>query len=305
MAVLDVVQRVRVPPAWGAKGVAESVEVTAGGPATNAAITCAGVGVPVTLITALGESPQAELVRHECARFGVTVIDISDVPPSPTKDEEASAAGAAGWLLPVSSCIVDAAGERTVVSTGAAGSELSLGAEGREAITALSHGDVLLLDGHHPVAALESLMHRPSGTVAVLDAGSVKPHAERWLPRLDVVAGSADYAAGLGVTHEEALAHALDSGAGAAVITDGAGPVLWRTADGAEGTVTPPPTTSVDTLGAGDAWHGAFAAALAGAMPMPAAVEFACRVATIRVSHVGARRWLEHAPRVSSWEGLG
>lgn len=276
LAVLDVVQRVQSPPEWGTKGVAESVELAAGGPATNAAIAAAALGSRVVLITALGSSPQASVVRAECESLGLEVLDLS------TDD----------WELPVASCIVDADGERTVVSTGALTTTHALGEAGSRFIEGLSPTDVLLLDGHHPAAAEEALSIRPPGMVAVLDAGSAKPHAERWLPGLDVVAGSADYASGLGLSHDEAIRHILDGGAGAAVITDGAGPVRWRTSAGDEGEASPPQATVVDTLGAGDAWHGAFAAALAQGIEFGPAVEAASRVASLRVSHVGARKWL-------------
>lgn len=274
LAVLDVVQRVETPPEWGTKGVATSVEIVAGGPATNAAIVVAALGMPVTLVTALGDSPQAALVRRECARFGVETLDIATD----------------GWELPVASCIVDVCGERTVVSTGARATEFPLTPQ---ANTALAAADVVLLDGHHPAAAEQALRDRPVSCLAVLDAGSVKPHAEHWLPLLDVLAGSADYASGLGMSNEGALGHALESGARTAVITDGPGSVLWANAgDDAPASVTPPTVSAVDTLGAGDAWHGAFTAALARGRSPEVAVEFASRVASIRVAHVGARAWL-------------
>lgn len=301
LAVLDVVQRVQTPPAWGTKGVADSVEITAGGPATNAAIACAATGVETTLVTALGRSPQASLVRAECDRHGVRVIDL--------------AGRGDAWELPVASCIVDAEGERTVVSTGALATTLALTVEAEAALAAAR---VLLLDGHHPRAAAKAVAVRPASCLAVLDAGSAKPHAEEWLPWLDVVAGSADYAAGLArlpgahasegedaTGHDtarllqRALDHVLAAGAGAVVMTDGAAPVHWATREGERASHTPTQVRAVDTLGAGDAWHGAFAAALAHDLSLPQAIAYACNAASTRVAHEGARTWLGHMPPLS------
>lgn len=321
LAVLDVVQRVESPPTWGTKGLATSVEIAAGGPATNAAIACAASGVPTTLVTALGSSPQAGLVRAECERFGLHVVDLAagiasgatagdaaaahtsedagavdHADANPDADADAgSDRGTEEWDLPVASCIVDAAGERTVVSTGALTTALPLTPE---AESALAYARVLLLDGHHPVAAARALDARPGSCLAVLDAGSAKPHAEPWLSVLDVVAGSADYATGLTLGQEEALAHVLDSGAGAAVMTDGAGPVLWATRTGQAGSYSPPAVRALDTLGAGDAWHGAFVAALALDLSLADAVAYASESASIRVRHQGARGWLAHITRL-------
>jgi sulfofructose kinase len=45
----------------------------------------------------------------------------------------------------------------------------------------------------------------------------------------------------------------------------------------------------VDTLGAGDVWHGAFALALAEGRPEPAAVRFASAAAALKVQRAGGR----------------
>lgn len=44
---------------------------------------------------------------------------------------------------------------------------------------------------------------------------------------------------------------------------------------------------SVDTLGAGDVWHGAFALALAEGQPIPAAIRFACATAALKCTERG------------------
>lgn len=281
-ADLDVIHRVDAPPVWGRKGTCTSVELAAGGPALNAAVTAAAVlgagDASVTLITALGEGGAADLVRADLATRHVQVIDCAP----------------AGWELPVATAIVTPDGERTVISPSGQVSTFGLTEQAR-AVAAGAAG--LLLDGHHPVAAATAMALRPPGCPAVLDAGSVKPHAEAWLADLDVVAGSADYAAGLGVDVARALAHALDAGARAAVMTDGAKPVCWATRDEPSPRwVTPPRVEALDTLGAGDAFHGALLAALVSGggsvTGLGAAVETACRIAATRVATAGARAWL-------------
>lgn len=314
ICVLDVVQRVEEPPPWGLKSVARSVDLAAGGPATNAAVAAARLLGRATLITALGESPVAGLIRQELDRHGVEVVDIAG----------------AGWEPPVSTCLVGPEGERTVVSVGATATTWELTDEAHRILThvrvppgapgppdpvhpaatgGLNGPDpaprvVLLVDGHHPVAAAQALRARPAGVLAVLDAGSVKAHAEEWLPALDVVAGSADYAAGLDLGLEAAIDHILEGGAAAAVMTDGPGAVCWAPKGGPISRTQPPRVHAVDTLGAGDAFHGGLAAGLAHGLSLAEAVELACRVASTRVAHEGARGWLSLIdPLVRSGQG--
>lgn len=276
LTTLDVVQRVDARPPWGVKSVVESTELAAGGPAANAAITAAALLGRTTLVTALGSSAAAQTARADLEEHGVSIVDLAD----------------AAWRLPVSTCVVQSDGTRTVFSTSALRSRFQLNPAAR---TALSRADALLVDGHHPVAAGMALgLLADSDCLTVLDAGSVKPAAESWLSWLDVVAGSADYAAGLGVDLEAAIRHALVKGATAAVMTDGPGSVLW--ADPTQrGRILPPPVQAVDTLGAGDAFHGALVASLLlDGGDLGRSVAEACRVAGIRVQHAGARSWLNH-----------
>ncbi|QAY69874.1 PfkB family carbohydrate kinase [Xylanimonas protaetiae] len=62
--------------------------------------------------------------------------------------------------------------------------------------------------------------------------------------------------------------------------------------DETTGYVTVPPVQARDTLGAGDAFHGALTVALAEGEDLPAATARAARVASTRVTQVGPRAWL-------------
>lgn len=273
-ADLDVIHRVDAPPVWGSKGTCRSVELATGGPASNAAVTAAALLGSATLITAVGQGAAADLVRADLAEHDVTLVDCA--PP--------------GWVLPVATAIVTPDGERTVVSPSGQTSSFALTPLAK-AVVADAAG--LLLDGHHPVAAREAIDARPAGCPAVLDAGSVKAHAQAWLADLDVVAGSAAYAKGLGVDLAAAVGLVLDAGTPAAVMTDGANPVCWATGqDRNLRWATPPTVEALDTLGAGDAFHGALLAALVSGADLATAIQAACQVAAARVASAGARAWL-------------
>ena len=269
------VQRVDDRPAWGTKSVVAGTELAAGGPAANAAVTAAALLGEASLVTGLGGSPAAALCRADLEAHGVRVVDLA--PP--------------GFALPTSSGIVEPDGTRTVFSTSALASRLTLDDAAR---AVLQRADAVMFDGHHPVAAGMSVgLLADTDCLLVLDAGSVKPAAESWLAWLDVVAGSADYAAGLGRDLAGAVEHVLAGGATAAVMTDGPGEVLWSCPTGT-GRLQPPAVEARDTLGAGDAFHGALVASLlANGGRLDEAVARAAGVASSRVQHVGARGWLK------------
>ena len=249
-------------------------------------------------MSALGGSPAARIVRDDLVTHGVEVVDLVSDPTEGVGVGEPH-------QLPVSTALIDPDGERTVVATDASTTDIPLTDEAR-AIVAAAH--VLLLDGHHPVAADEALTIASGrdGAVTVLDAGSVKPHAEQWISRLDILAGSADYADGLGLDLEAALDHAIEAGAGAAIMTDGGDPGCWRRSaharlaptrpgEALHGVLTPQRVTALDTLAAGDTFHGALVAGLVlHERALAPALELATDVATLRVQHAGARAWLRH-----------
>jgi len=279
LTTLDVIHRVTSEPRWGQKCVSESSELFAGGPAANAAVTCAALLGSATLVTAVGVGAAANAARRDLQRHGVHVIDCAPC----------------GWELPIATCIIQANGERTVLSPGATASDARLNLSAREAV---SGTDALLIDGHHPLLAREAL--DLTRGVKVLDAGSAKARVEPWLGEFDVVACSADY-----IPQPEprggVARHVLDAGAGAVIVTNGSGPVQWQRHGGPKRSLDPPGVVAKDTLGAGDAFHGALIAGLLRGSSrlesLDTAVQLATATASLRCSVVGARSWLEQLPQ--------
>ncbi|MGK5681907.1 PfkB family carbohydrate kinase [Actinoplanes sp. URMC 104] len=270
LATVDLVYRVARMPGPDEKAQATSVEVAAGGPAANAAVTIAALGTPVTLVTAIGAHPLGALVRSNLEDRGVRLVD---------------AAAGTEALPPVSTVVVDeSTGERTIVSRNAADVTHAVPEEG------LPEAALTLVDGHHP--ALASAAARTAGRL-VVDAGSWRPVFADIFPYAEVVACSAAFRHPAAPDGPDA-ATAAAIGAPHVVVTHGAAPVTWFSRSGGAGSIAVPPVEAVDTAGAGDAFHGALAAALAAGSPLDAAVTEAVRVAGVRVQHPGPRSWLEH-----------
>ncbi|RJQ84476.1 PfkB family carbohydrate kinase [Amycolatopsis panacis] len=267
LCTVDVVQRVAAFPEPGEKVQSLRVDVAAGGPATNAAVTVAALGTGATLLTALGAHPLAALAYADLSAYGVDLVDLA-----PGKTEPP----------PVSAVVVrDGDGERTVVSRNAATDEpLSLPAQPG----LFDDLGAVLLDGHHPELALAVAREaRRRDIPVVLDAGSWKPVLDELLPLVDVAACAQRFSAP-GPTLSE-------RGVPVVITTAGPDPVRWRTKEDS-GQVAVPRAEARDTLGAGDVWHGALAHAVATlGRSVPGWIREANAVAAERVRHIGPRSW--------------
>ncbi|WP_022919453.1 PfkB family carbohydrate kinase [Ruania albidiflava] len=287
LTTLDVVHRAQAPPSRNEKITATRQDVAAGGPAANAAVVAAALGARATLVSPLGSSAVAAAAHADLTGCGVHVVDVA-------RDHE----------LAVSAILVDATtGARSVTS-------LDGGAADPPApdFAALPDPAVVLVDGHYPTLAVAAARAaRARGAVVVLDAGRWRPVFAALIPLAHVVAASADFTLPDGGRGPGAL---VAAGAGVGVVTAGASPVQFVTGVGAgaltgagEGPVTgaasgevPVPAVPVrDTLGAGDAFHGALVAALAAGDPLRRALAVAVAVASHRVQHVGPRSYLHTA----------
>ena len=309
LAVLDVIQLVDAPPGPDEKIVALDQAVAAGGPAANAAVAFAALGGRALLAAPVGAGPLAELIRADLTACGVELIDCAAAP---------TARGAAAAGPSVSSCTISAAtGERSVVSTNARArpDPAPLSALSDAVAAGAPAPDVVLIDGHNPPLARAGLdLAERVGALRLMDAGSWKDDAADLPGRCDVVAPSARFhppgPAGALREPADVAAWLRGRGAGAVVLTRGSAPVLWWCGE-RSGSAAPPAVGAVDTLGAGDVFHGALA--LACALPgrrsggggeariaptaLADAVASACAVAAASTEHFGTRAWIAAVPR--------
>ncbi|MEV6842267.1 PfkB family carbohydrate kinase [Actinoplanes sp. NPDC051411] len=279
LATVDLVYGVPVIPRADEKAQASSLVIAAGGPAANAAVAASALGAEVTLVTAVGAHPLGDLVREDLRERGVRLVDVDPHYPGPP---------------PVSSVIVrEPGGERTIVSRNG-GDRAARVPEG-----GLPDADLTLVDGHHPALAVAAAR---AARRLLVDAGSWRPVFREIFPHAEVVACSAAFrhpaaaatsaatVTGSSARADAAVAAAI--GAPHVAVTHGPAPVTWFSG-GRSGVVAVPRVAAVDTAGAGDAFHGALAVALARGEELPVALASAVRVAGVRVVHPGPRAWLD------------
>lgn len=293
LATLDVVHHVARRPRANEKVTALRQDIAAGGPAANAAVVFAALGGHARLVTALGTDPVARLIRAELEEHGVEVVDLT---PDATTPPPVSAIA-----------VTESTGERAVTSMDASAHDVEPPVD---LARHLAGAQVVLLDGHHgrlAVAAARAARadRRPEGerALVVLDAGRWRPAMARMLAHVDVAICSADFRAPDTTDAQTSAIALLENGVGRVATTNGGYPVRWwrPTPSGRvlAGTVPVPEVAVRDTLGAGDAFHGAFAWFVIQrpideeGVDVRRSLDLAARVAAFRCTIPGPRSWLD------------
>ncbi len=248
-------------PTLNHKAKTEEFASYIGGPAANAAITYAVLGGDATLATCLGSSAESRAMEEELQKYGVMVLNFSTAESIPN----------------TAAIVVASDGKRTILS----GQHKFVVDRAYD----IAPYDFVLFDCNQQEISLD-LLKRTEGKTVVLDAGSVKPNIEKFLERADIVIASEDFKDADGRD-----LFGMQCSAEHQVITRGERPMLYR---GKELPVTS--VRVVDTLGAGDIFHGAFCYGyFEKKFGCEEALLFAADVAGESVKYRGPREWISHA----------
>ncbi|MGA7935670.1 MAG: sugar kinase [Kovacikia sp.] len=277
LITLDVVYQTETFPVSNQKLVASDYTVAAGGPATNAAVAFSHLGGQATILGVLGKHPMTHLILADLQETGVTIADLAPNYPQPPS---------------VSSIIVtQTTGERTVVSINAVNYQIKAA---DIPANCLEEVDIVLIDGHQmEVGRAIAAQAQTQGIPIVVDGGSWKPGFEAVLSRATYAICSANfYPPGCQET-QEVMAYLSHLGISHIAITQGERPIHYRYSD-QTADLEVPSVKAVDTLGAGDIFHGAFCSAIL-QQGFVDALGSAAKVAAHSCQFFGPRRWMGSA----------
>ena len=278
--VVDATFRTPRLPRMGETVIGESVALSPGGKGSNQAVAAARLGAEVRFISRIGRDSFADMGLAAWAEAGVEPL---------VARSDTAATGAAAVLVEAAS------GENAIVVCTGAAAEISE-ADVDAAAGAIRSAAVFMTQFEQPLpaAARALAIAREAGVATVLNPAPAADAPGDMLRLSDYVTpneAEAEALTGLSVEDEEgarrAAAALRERGAGAAVITLGPRGALY---DGPEGAVLVPAFDAgpvVETTGAGDAFNGAFAVALAEGRDPVAAVRFGCAAAGISVTRPG------------------
>lgn len=279
LSTIDVVYDVDEFPTGNSKVAANTQEVFVGGPAANAAITFAHLGGQGALVTAAGRHPLSRMVREELQKFSIQLVDLN-----PDFDE----------VPVISSVAVDRAGNRNVVSANA----IRVAIPSVKPDNALcKQARVVMVDGHYMEACQAWAKAARSHKVpVVLDGGSWKDGTAELLKNVHTAICSADFHPP-GRSSKSAVIEFLKSaGVTSIALTDGGKPIEFSSGS-VSGTLCVPQVKVVDSMGAGDVFHGAYCYFVSMGRGFVESLAEAANIAAESCRHRGARAWMPAVPR--------
>lgn len=248
--------------------------IQGGGPSVNAIATAARLGAATAFIGCVGGDQRGRDIVAGLAAEGV------DVSGMRTRENAESAAGFC-WIEKQS-------GKRSIAWT--RGTALPLSAD--EIVPDLIRSSKFLhLDGHQTKAAIAAAkLARQHGVAVSIDAGTLVPRIEELLELADIIIASEKFARRCtGQSDMETAAKKLFAAhcKFSAVTLGSAGSVGF---DGRECFRSPAfKVNAVDTTGAGDVFHGAFAYKYIHGGRWPECLRFASAVAALKCTRFGGR----------------
>lgn len=272
-AVQDFVFSVDAMPSAAEKYRATSFETVGGGPAATAAVAIARLGGEAVLASRLGDDAIAGIIVAELEDYGVDCSLVRRF-----RDCRSS----------LSAVFVDNGGERLIMNY--LDTDIPSGTEWLP--ETLPDGiDAVLADTRWPAGAAHALrLGKRAGVPAVLDADVPVPVDGELVRAASHVAFSVGGLAGFSAMEDpqSGLRAAAEQTDAWCCVTLGERGTMFVD-DGEIGRIGAYAVSPVDTLGAGDVWHGAFTLALAEGQPVKDAMRFASAAAAVKVRDGGGR----------------
>lgn len=268
-------------PAAGETVVGNRFLTYPGGKGANQAVAAAQMGAPTAMVGRVGADLFGPQVTDSLAAAGVAVAAVAVAP---------------GISTGIAVISIDAAGQNQIIQV--LGANDTCGPPEAERVgNFLDSLSVLLLQLEVSVELSLQVAQAAAaaGKTVILDPSPVRPLPAAFYDCCSIITPNETDAAalvGFPVTDLDSAAKAADTllsrGVGAAIITLGEQGAYYATADGGKHQPVYP-VNAVDSVGAGDAFNGALAAALAAGQTLPQAVQLASAAGALAVTKVGAQ----------------
>ncbi|MCI8387600.1 MAG: hypothetical protein HFE63_03950 [Clostridiales bacterium] len=258
---------------------ADGIRTVGGGPTATGLVAAAklgaGMGVKVDFIGSVADDDRGHFLLGDFAKWGVGTDNVTIEPDCES----------------FCSFVMLSAAEKTRTCVFHRGNKPALKLSDAQK-AAVAESDILMVDGNELDAAIDgsNTIHAAGGKV-LYDAGGLYQGIERLLPLVDILIPSEEYSLGHtgAKTAEEAAKILFDKySPEVVVITQGKrGGIIY---DGNDLSSYPIIDTAVvDSNGAGDVFHGAFAFALTQGWNYKKCAMFASATSSLKCTRVGAR----------------
>ncbi len=270
-ACYDLIYSVAKHPHSDEKIFAEEFISSGGGPAANAAVAVSRLGFSAAFAGYLGQDLYGDMHLQEFLKYDVdSQLIIRDTLPTP-----------------ISTVLVKPDGERALINFKGATQPLSADAIDFSLINA----KVILFDGHEPHISMSFLeLAKQKSIPTVLDAGSLHEGTSKLFNQVDYLVASEKFALQFADNVEAALIYFAEQSPNV-VITLGEKGLIWQRGK-QSGRLAAFLVKAIDTTGAGDAFHGAFAAAVAAGMGWQNILIYSSAAGSLCCTKIGARQGL-------------
>lgn len=291
--VADLAFRTPRIPAWGETLMGPSFKLGPGGKGSNQAVAAARAGGKVSFISKLGPDPFGEMARDLYKTEGIDTQFLFHT-ESPT--------GAAA-------IIIDAErGENAIIVVPGACFEVTTAeVDSARALIADSAAFVAQLELSIPVVEHGMALAHSLGVPTILNPAPAAALPDSIFPHIDYITPNETEAAaltGIIVTDlasaEQAADAFLAKGVRNAIITLGAQGAFVKNANTKAHVPAVDAGKVVETTGAGDAFNGGFAVALAEGAGLVEAVRFGCATAGISVTRIGTAPSMPHRAEIDA-----
>jgi ribokinase len=278
--VADTAYRASRQPKMGETILGQSFALGPGGKGSNQAVACGRLGAEVAFLSKLGADTFADMAFRTWKEAGV----------APHVRQDPGTYTGAAYIF-----VDDATGDNAIIiAPGAAGTITTADIEAEADLIRGARVFMTQLEQPFDAAVRALEIARAAGVTTILNPAPAAELPAGMLALCDYVTPNeteAEALTGLPVsTGDEARAAAdrlIELGAGAAVITLGERGALYRSAETSEVVPALRAGAVVETTGAGDAFNGGFATALARGASPHEAVRYGCATAAISVTRPG------------------
>ncbi|MGK9233536.1 ribokinase [Inquilinus limosus] len=279
--VADLAFRAARLPVMGETLLSNGFKLGPGGKGSNQSVAAARAGADVAFITKLGTDPFGQMARGLYAAEGIDAAHVLTDPERPT--------GAAFIFVDGKT------GENAIIiEPGAAAALTEAEMEAAAPAIAAARVFVAQLELPLPVVRRGLEIARRHGVTTILNPAPAMALPDDLYPLVDYLTPNeteaeslVDFAVDSGQQAARAAEVLLGKGVGTVIVTLGAKGALLKSRSETVHVPAFSAGEAVETAGAGDAFNGGFALALAEDRPVAEAVRFGCAVAGISVTRAG------------------
>ena len=276
LTTLDILYLVDVFPGTNVKIKTNAPDIMVGGPATNAAVMFAHLNGNAELYSAIGKNSFRNFILDDLTHHKVTINDVVARQP----------------VSPIIATVVTSKekGDRNIFTHNPPKIDIcSASLDQFENMEA----SFIFIDGFYPEIALPAVKAAKIKNIPIIaDCGSWKPQYEDLLPFVDYAICSNDFHPPGTINSSEVFEFLASKNIQNAAITRGGDSIL-SCSDKVINEIDVDQVNVVDTLGAGDFFHGAFCYYLLKLNDFNLALKAASKIAGISCGHYGTRTWLK------------